>query len=111
MCKKTGSPMIAERLLDVVDAAGVELTVHFRIGQPYEITADEWACAVALEGLHDHLADQHGVDSFQALMLAQRLGRQLLNGFIEDGGRILDGPKGNPIPLEISLDSGVLSTT
>lgn len=41
--------------------------------EPYCIGQDEWACAVALPGLHSKLADQHGVDAFQALMLAQNL--------------------------------------
>jgi hypothetical protein len=46
--------------------------IDVMIGTPYEISDSEWACAIKMDGLYDNLRDQHGVDSSQALMLAQR---------------------------------------
>jgi len=78
--------VIAERQL-MCEMPGRERTeVTLRIGKPYQSSDVDWACPVALEGLYTTLADQHGIDSFQALMLAQSLLRQLMAGVIEDGG-------------------------
>ena len=79
---------IAERLIHAVSREGSTTDVHLGVGTPYEITKDEWACPVCLDGLHDNLRDQHGLDSWQALQLAYQLIEQLLTYFIEDGGKL-----------------------
>jgi hypothetical protein len=58
---------IATRVLTRVDSAGKSFQICIGIGQPYQISRDEWACPVDLDGLHSGLRDQHGVDSFQVL--------------------------------------------
>lgn len=79
---------IAERVILAVSQDGSTCEVHLGVGTPYEITEDEWACPVRLDGLHDNLRDQHGSDSWQALQLAFRLIEQLLTYFVEDGGKL-----------------------
>jgi hypothetical protein len=86
-----------------------EFAVSVRIGQPYCISEHEWACPVALSGLHSSLRDQHGVDSFQALMLAQNLARTLLTSFVEEGGRLLDAPGGRRVDVAAFFQKGILS--
>jgi hypothetical protein len=86
-----------------------KFAVSVCVGQPYCISEDEWACAVALPGLHLKLADQHGVDAFQALMLAQNLAYTLLAGFVEDGGCLLDASGGSPVDLKALFHKGILS--
>ena len=66
-----------------------EFTITLRIGAPYR-SDDDWACAVTLEGLIDNLKPQHGVDSWQALVLAVYLARTVLGRFVEAGGKIFD---------------------
>jgi hypothetical protein len=55
------------------------------------------------------LSDQHGVDAFQSLMLAQRLARTLLLGFVEDGGTLRDGHGGSTVSVQDLFDGGTLS--
>lgn len=98
---------IAERTITSVAPDGVEGTIIIRIGKPYQCTTGEWACPIALDGLYPNLRDQHGEDSFQALLLAQNLARSLLNDFLEKGGVLLDEPKGNQIAIERLFSIGV----
>lgn len=79
---------IAEEAIEATLHTGEVLHVRVRIGQPYSASADEWACSVALEGMHDRLRDIHGASSLQALCLATSLARQLLTDFVEDGGSL-----------------------
>jgi hypothetical protein len=44
--------------------------------------------AVAVDGVDTKLADMHGIDSWQALLLAIGLVRSRLEYFLESGGRI-----------------------
>jgi hypothetical protein len=67
-----------------------EFTITLRIGVPFRSSDADWACPVQLEGLFETLRPQHGIDSWQALVLAQYLARTLLEGFVEDGGQIFD---------------------
>ena len=69
---------------------GVEFEIDLGVGRPVRCGENHWKCGVALKGLYDRLADQHGVDSWQALTLAQALARQLLQGFVEEGGKLMD---------------------
>lgn len=100
---------IATRELAAFHPERGDFAVSVCIGQPYFISKDEWACAVALPGLHSTLRDQHGCDSFQALMLAQNLAYTLLASFVEDGGRLLDAPGGRPVDVVALFRKGILS--
>jgi hypothetical protein len=88
-------PIVASRTLLATDALHGQFSVRIEIGQPYRCAKDDWACAVGLEGLHEHLWDQRGIDSFQALIQAQALAKTLLRDFVRDGGRLAaaDGTK------------------
>src|SRR5689334_25352694 len=79
---------IAEERLRAMRASGEFFEVRVRLGQPYAVASDEWACTVAVEGLHGKLHDIHGTSSLQALCLAASLARQLLTQFVEDGGAL-----------------------
>jgi hypothetical protein len=79
---------IAARTLTAVKPSGEEVSVTLRIGQPYEISSEEWACPVAIEGLQERLRDIHGIDSWQTIQLVQNLQAQLLGYFIEEGGKL-----------------------
>ncbi len=79
---------IADRHLRGVDMEQCEIDIFLRLGRPYQCGEAEWACPVALEGLYTSLRDQHGDDSWQALVLAQGLLLQLLTHFVEHGGQL-----------------------
>jgi hypothetical protein len=94
------TPYIATRALTVVHLDGRVASVEVSIGAPRQLSESEWCCAIALKGMLQTPKDVHGVDSFQALMLAQSLARQLLSYFIDDGGRILVEPEGASIDVD-----------
>ena len=100
---------IATRDLAGANSTRGSFTIRVSIGQPYCIDTDEWACPVSLEGLYSSLRDQHGVDSFQALMLAQSLARTLLAGFVEDGGKLMDPESGASVSVEAMFAGGALT--
>ena len=105
---KTPTVFIATRELTGIDSSGREFSIKLGIGAPYRIDGGDWACP--LEGLHSlRSRGIVGVDSFQALMLAQRLAKQLLKSHVEKGGQILDGPAGAPVSLERIFNSGSLN--
>ena len=81
--------MIADEKLVALRPSGERLEVVASIGLPYRVGPEEWACPASLAGLHERLHDVHGASSLQALCLAASLLRQLLTGFVEDGGRLL----------------------
>lgn len=108
MRKRRSAAPIAERSIWVKPAAGPRRAVTIRIGKPYQVGRADWACPVALVGLHAKLDDVHGADSFQALMLAQNLARTMLGYFIEDGGAVLSGRAGKPTTFDSLFVAGVL---
>lgn len=79
---------------------GGEFEIDLGVGRPIQCGEDDWTCALALKGLHDRLADQHGADPWQALTLAQELARQLLLGFVEGGGQLMDLETGAVVKVE-----------
>jgi uncharacterized protein DUF6968 len=81
------SEIVATTTLDCVNSRGEHNQVIVEIGRPYKAEG-EWACPVAMRGLHNSLPDVRGEDSLQALCLAASLVRMLLTGFVEDGGKI-----------------------
>jgi len=58
------------------------------IGKPYPV-GDDFACHVALRGLHDHIAPILGVDQMQALTLALSMVKANLTILQEKGYKIL----------------------
>ena len=77
--------VVAERVLICERANGERVRVTLRIGKPYRASDVSWACPVEADGLFERLADIHGIDSFQALFLAQGLLRNLMRGEAENG--------------------------
>jgi hypothetical protein len=98
---------IAERTLLCIKPSGDRIPVTIRIGKPYPASDVDWACPVALEGLESRLPDIHGVDSLQALMLAQRLVLQLMTGVIEDGGSFRTTEEDLPVDIKELFASGI----
>ena len=82
------SKWIAEESLDAIRSGGVPLRVVVRVGAPYRAGADEWACAVAVDGLQGRLRDVHAGSSLQALCLATSLARSIVGGFVEERGQL-----------------------
>jgi hypothetical protein len=108
MSQNSGSPptFIATRELTGIDSTGREFPIKLAIGSPYQEGMD-WRCPVLLEGFLSIQPSLVGVDSFQALMLAQRLARQYLTAFVEErGGRLLDAPGGNTVSVEALFGAG-----
>jgi hypothetical protein len=105
MAQNSESPpsFIATRELTGVDSTGREFPA---IGLPYQEGTD-WRCPVMLEGFLSIKPRLIGVDSFQALMLAQRLARQYLTAFVEErGGRLLDSPGGSSVSIDALFENG-----
>ena len=95
----TTQHLIARRTLLAIDSTGREFSLTLGIGLPYEVSPDEWACPLLMDGLHERLADQHGVDSWQAMQLAYQLIAQLLGYFAEDGGQLYWPESHEPLAL------------
>jgi hypothetical protein len=91
---------LASRAIVIMAPDGKQTPVTLRIGIPYELSPEEWACPLAMEGFQERFHDIHGVDAWQALQLVQNLQAQLLGYFIQDGGTILCHEPPEPIDLE-----------
>ena len=98
---------VADRTLVCIKPDGQRVSVTLQIGKPYRASDVDWACPVALEGLQPKLPDMHGVDSFQALMLAQKLLLQLMSGVIEDGGSFRDDEDDSPVDIKKLFAAGI----
>ena len=98
---------IAERDLIYVKSSGDRVHVTLRIGAPYRSSDVDWACPVAADGLHSKLGDIHGVDSFQALMLAQKLLLQIMTGAIEYGGSFRSADDDAAIDIKHLFATGI----
>ena len=90
---------IASRTLVAVSADGSEHLVTLAVGKPYRASDVDWACPVALDGLYPRLADQHGIDSWQAMQLAYQLLGKLISSFIGGGGKLLWPDGREPVQL------------
>jgi hypothetical protein len=91
--------IIAERDLIGINPGGPRFTIMLKVGRPYAVDSDEWACPVGAIGLDKSLRDIHGFDSFQALMRAIEFLRQLLEYFIADGGSLLSVDDETPVKI------------
>jgi hypothetical protein len=111
MTQNSESPptFIATRELTGIDSTGREFPIKLAIGLPYQEGTD-WRCPVLLEGFLSIQARPVGIDSFQALMLAQRLARQYLTSFVgERAGRLLDSSGGNEVSVDALFGAGSLN--
>jgi len=84
-------PGVASLRLRGVTSDGTEIPIVLEIGRPYRDEEGScWHCPVRLSGLYGDrkLAAQAGEDSLQSLVLAIALGRQLIEAFVETGGRL-----------------------
>ena len=93
--------LIAERIIYAIDKDSRGFEIRLMVGKPYQVSPTEWACPVAMMGLHGALKDVHAVDSWQALTLVQELLRVLLILFVEQGGKLFSEKDGE----EITVDS------
>ncbi len=83
-----------------VEKDGRRFPLKVVIGRPYKSGTDPetWSCPVTVDPLYTHLRDIAGGDSFQALCLASRTALELLDGFLQRGGRLLHDD-GHDVPL------------
>ena len=80
---------ISERTLKGVKSNGEKVDIVVAIGTPYKDEKyDSWACPVKADGIHNNMAAQHGIDSWQAIREAQKLIVSILIHFIEKGGKL-----------------------
>jgi hypothetical protein len=98
---------IASRELICIKADGQELPVIIRVGKPYQVDEVTWGCPVEAAGLYRRLSDAYGADSFQALMLAVWLLRDLVQSFVRDGGTIVSVEGREEVNLERLFSTGV----
>ena len=91
--------IIAERDLAGIGPEGTKFQITLKIGRPYMVESEDWACAVGAIGLYKRMREVHGNDSFQALMRAIKMARRLLEYFIEDGGSLVAEEDGTPVEI------------
>ncbi len=94
--------LIAERTIYAIDKDSRGFEIRLMVGKPYQTDSKhgDWACPVAMIGLHGVFPDMHGVDSWQALTIAQQLIGRLLTYFVEDGGRLFWEENGAELTVE-----------
>jgi hypothetical protein len=78
----------AERTFAGRTSNGNQLTIRLRIGKPHAAAEGDWTCPVSIEGLRNHAADIHGIDSLQSLVLALGFARSVLADFLDKGGAL-----------------------
>jgi hypothetical protein len=100
-------PVAASRTLWAECPKRGAFEIEVQVGVPYRASDVDWACSVGLIGLHDHLGDQHGIDSWQSLTLAQRIARTLLEAFVEDGGKLFDRRGGEAVDVATLFERGI----
>ena len=94
--------VIATLECTAIEKDGRRFPLKLSIGRPYQSGkghSSNWACSVRIDPLYTNLKDIVGLDSFQALCLALRLAVELLDGFVQRGGQLLDDD-GSSIPLD-----------
>jgi hypothetical protein len=91
---------IARTEMTGVYSDGHEIDIIAKVGKPTQVNDQDWACSIELEPLHSNLNNIHGVDSMQALNLASGLLYNLLSGFLEKGGKLLNKKEKTEIDLE-----------
>ena len=80
---------------------GEYIDIAIQIGIPYESQEyNSWACPILVSGLHENLAETHGIDSWQSIQLAQKTIKSILRSFIEKGGELYIFGENEKIKLE-----------
>lgn len=91
---------IANITITAVGAEGQVFPLDIAVGVPFVSERHRtWACALTLHPLWPEPAEIAGEDSLQALCLALRVARSMLDSFCEDGGQLLFDD-GAPFPLD-----------
>ena len=90
---------LASRSLVAVKPNGERIAVELAIGHPYELTPEEWAISVSMRGIRARLGDIHGIDAWQVIQLAYSFIGQLMEQFVEEGGRLYWPETDEPIEL------------
>ena len=91
---------IAERVVALVPAVGHRKLISLKVGRPRLATDGSWACPVVADGLRSNLGPIHGVDSWQAMQLAQQFLLSLLNTELEKGAKLLWPDEPEPMSLD-----------
>ena len=91
---------IAERVVALVPAVGNRKLISLKVGRPKLTTGGSWACPVVADGLRDNLGAIHGVDSWQAMQLAQQFLLSLLETELDKGGQLLWPDEPEPMSLD-----------
>lgn len=96
------TPNIASLSLDAVRATGEKFVLELAIGAPFISERHQtWACSLTLHPIFAGPQEVAGEDSVQALSLALRAARSLLEDFTEKGGKLL--LDGEAFPIEAWL--------
>jgi hypothetical protein len=99
-----GDDIVSSGLI-CITPAGERIPVTIVIGRPYCDGDGLWVCPVGLEGLYRRLSPMKSDDPFHALCLSVFLVRNLLAGFIEEGGRVLIASTNEDFPIEAYFPS------
>jgi hypothetical protein len=70
-------------------ADGTEMMIEAKIGAPYLVDDQTWACPASLEGVDGRYPDVVGEGSLQALALAIRLIARRLGHMLEDNAQLV----------------------
>jgi len=100
---------IACTLIDAVGVDGEAFALEVAVGVPFLSERSEaWACTLTLSPLLPKPVDISGEDSLQALCLALRMAKSMLDDFIEDGGKLLTDD-GASFPIDVWFGAPPLS--
>lgn len=86
--QQTSPSFIAEDAFVWVRRDGEQTMLQARVGAPYRVSDDLWACPAELAGLDGRYLDIYGVSAMQALSLAVNLVGTRLMHLIEEGEHI-----------------------
>ena len=100
MSSRNTVEMIAERDLTCVKPGGERVPVKLRIGKPIPVAGGDWTCRIEAAGLLNGPKDIFGVDSFQALFLAQAVLKSIVRDEIQKGSGFLAFHPEEPVSFE-----------
>lgn len=92
---------IAQREVEIVFADGRREVIRLRIGHPYQSHEIDWCCRVSAIGIYVPPGPIFGVDSWQALLLAQRYLESLVQREVDDGAT-LHWPPGDDRAMSVA---------
>jgi hypothetical protein len=98
---------IAERALTCIRSNGERISITLSIGKPVPDNDGDWKCSAQAIGLFTDLTPIHGVDSFQALMLAQALLRHLIRQEMNNGSTFLAFDPEVPVSFEDIFEKNI----